>query len=1109
MPPSSLSDDFDRLHPDSSDSDRSRHRHHHHHHHHSRHRHHLSRYFDKAFALAACLLLGWVLIPLASVGFFETRLVAIGIWLLVALSCLVPRGGGPLPCKRLWGFLAAALTLWCGFQLIPFPAGSIPFWRGDSIVFARIAAHVSGRLAIAVVPYEAFHTALHWAGLFALACTAAHRLRTQSAARLLLAGCIIWALLESAFSLVVNIGPSVRLRGTFANPDAFGGFLAMTLPLTAALLLDRFATAPPSGAWSRRNAAGRTAWILVWATAFLVQLVILFFTGSRGATASAAIVLAILLVWCWQAFPAHRKAILGGILLLACLAPLFFIRAQRLNVWDRAIAAEGSIDTGITQRKHIWEAGLALVHHFPFGTGPGGSVHAMPLCQSDFLGRYRLDYAHNDTLQFLGDLGWPGGILLFCGLLLLARRAIRTVRAPAASDSPKPWLERGAALALLAALVHSQAEFNLSARPPIQMMFALLAGFLFAAPDDSSRSRRPAWLLRAPVLLAAAVAIVLSFRAATAYRSARAAAQATGFVTPPTDSPLLLPHALTLPVPSDNPAIARAARWGANSPFVHEVLSSLPLANHRHAVLLTARAQAEAIRARENDGGGNDEDEEYGTSLTEASPARDYTDPTEDEDSDAPSPEIIAQITLALRPEEAQAVRDALPDATAALRLAPWSSRAMTDRAWLLLRASALRAIPADDIPSAVAEAHADLDLAATLYPSDAYTLSDICAALSAEEKTSENLPRILELAERAFSLNPTAALDSMDRWWHVGIPIQPFLDIEGLPLAALQKLYRRAIASGDTAEADDILSRIEFRTRPETPPPPVAKYWDPARLADWKTRLARTRIWSVRQRLRADLRAGDWAAVATSAPARAEARNLRFEILFNAFSSSPVLRRLRLRDWNERGILPRHWRIEWALAECAAGKNPELYRDIWAEASRHLPLPPDQAARIPAQARAEFPALTNPSAESARVPTDVSLELPFLGERIFLESVVLETPVALGALPRLLVTLRFDAPPLPKNLNIRLLFRDASGNLLFKRTRAFAKAIPDYYQGRPDPGSRHVIAIPLPLATADASNTLFLQLRDGKNRILQDDLRAPLVLPCSALPRVNPPEPA
>lgn len=1100
---------------------------HHHHHHHRRHSHRRAKRAGIAFAAAACLLLGWALIPLASVGFFETRIVAIGTWFLAALACLLPRDGGPLPSGRAWCFLAAALALWCGIQLVPVPTGLPAFWRGDPAVFAQISAHAAGRLRMAVVPYDAFHTGLHWAGLFALACAAAHHLGRKTPARILLAGIVLWAVLEGFYALFHNIGPSVRLRGTFANPDAFGGLLAMTLPLTAALLLDRAAAnaARPSASFSRRGAATRFAWLAAIAAAFLFQLAILFFTGSRGATAAAALPLLVLLAWCWTAFPARRRALLGGLLLLVCLAPVFFVHAQHLNIWERAMDAEGDFDSGIASRHRLWEAGLALVRDFPCGAGPGGTVQAMPIYQSDALGRYRLDYAHNDTLQFLGDLGWPGGLLLLCGLLLLARQAIRAVKAPSGGDAPLPWLERGAALALLASLVHAQSEFNLSARPPIQLAFALLAGLLFAAPRDgaadggghSSRHRRPAWLLRAPVLLAAAAAIVLSLRAAVAYRNARAAAQAAGLATPATDSPLLLPAARSLPVAPDDPALARATRWGADSPIVQGVLASLPLSNHRHAVYLTAKAQAEAVRAREK---AEDEadDADGGAilpadgALPEISPAWDSVDSDLDPDDSgpaAPTPEMMAQATLALRFEEAQAVGEALPHAEAALRLAPWSSQAMTDRAWMLLRAVALRALPADARDAATAEAHADLNLAAKLFPSDAYTLSDICAALSAEEKNDENLPRILELAERAFALNPTASVHSMDRWWRVGIPIHPFVQIEGIPLSALQNLYRRALDAGDAAEADDILSLIELRTRPGAPLPPIAANWGPARLARWQDLQHRARLWVIRRRLRQNLRTGDWAAVAASAPDRAEARDRRFRKRVDDLSGSPTLLRLRLRDWNERNLLPRHWRIEWALAECAAGKNPDLYRDIWAEAARHLPLPDDQADRLPARVRTEFPALAPPDpatpAPDAPTADDFTLELPYLGERLFLESVAVETPSSPLAAPRLLVAWRVEAPPLPSALAFRVILRDDRNTRFFARTLSFEKSMPGYYQGRPEPGTRHVFAIPLPLR-ASIANTLDLRLFYGKTRIGQDDLGKDLRLSYPALPRVPAP---
>lgn len=1061
---------------------------HSHHHSHSRSRHHSRHRRSSApetlFALSSCLLLGWALVPLASVGFFETRLLAVAAWFLVAVDCLLPRKTAPLPFFASWCALAVLLSLWCAFQFLPWPAGFPAFWRGDAAVFAQVAAHAGGRPSIAFVPYESFHLLLWWAALFALGCTAAHRLGSKTPARLLLAGIVLLAILEAAFGLFENPGESLRIRGTFANADAFGGLLAMSLPLTAALVLDRLSSR------RGRNGMRRMAWGLAGTTAFLFQLAVLFFTGSRGAAASAFVALAVLLCWCWKAFPFRRKALLGGLLLLACLLPVFLVHAQRQNVWDRAFDADGLLDSGIATRQHIWETGLSLVRGFPFGTGPGGTARAMPIYQTAIHGRYRLDYAHNDTLQFLGDLGWPGGVLLLFGLVLLARQTLRAVRATSSPDSPPsiPWLRRGAALALLAALVHSQAEFNLSARPPLQIAFALLAGFLCAAPETTSRhrhgrsSRLSGSLLRLPVVLAAVAAAVLSVRAAVAYRAARAAAIALDLEPAADDSPLLLPSGRTLPIPPDDPDLDRAARWGAESPFVHEVLAAIPLSNHRMAVLGIARAQAAAQQSNEEDPG--------------------ERDPESGEPSDiSPSPELVAAATLALRPEEAEAVRAALPHADAALRLAPWSARAMTDRAWLRLRATALRVLRD---PAEAAQAHADLDLAAALYPADAFALSSVCAALSAEEKNDANLPRILELAERAFTLNPGIAMASMDRWWRAGIPLLPLAKLDGIPVGVLRKLYARALASDSPGEADAILERIDILTRPDAPPPASFPLWTQRQRGAWERVRTNNRLWLLRERLRRDLLAGDWDAVASSSPVRAGARIQNLRAKLDPLAASPVLRRLRLREWNARNALPRYGRVEWALSECAAGQDPELFRPVWEEAIRHLPLPPEQAGRIPPRVAAAFPALarSSPTPPVTDSPAASSLDLPFLGERIVLDAIEIapvdDTP---DATDRILLSWRFCTPPFPSALALRVRVRDEAGRLILNRTQAFEKAFPAYYLGNPPPGSRFTASFPLP-RLASYARTLEVALVDGKTRIPQDDLLASPVVSFAAIPR-------
>ena len=1050
-------------------------------HRHSRHGH--SRGHPRngiGFAVAACLLVAWSVVPLASVGFFETRLLAMCVWTLVAAVAVSIRRRTVFPDSAVWTALASALLLWCALQLVPLPISRFPFWRGDAGMLEQIAAHAGGRLSMALVPYHSFHTLLYWTGLFALGCMGARCLRSRTALRWLFTGFVLLAVTECAYGLFLRHPGSLRIRGTFANSDAFGSLLAMCLPLTACLLLDRI---PDSGSSLRHLPKHKQGWILALAALFLLQLVVLFFTGSRGATASAFAVLAILLGCCWKKYRAGRKALLGGLLLMAVLAPLFFVHAQKQNVWDRTFNENMEWQSGIDGRKYIWKAAVDLVRAFPCGTGPGGTAFAMPIYQTDVHGHYRLDYAHNDTLQFLGDLGWPGGILLLLGLLLLARRTLRVCRTPV--DSSTPWLARGAALALLAALIHSQAEFNLSARPPLQLMFVLLSGSLFAPQEASGRHHHrhvanpppSLWLFRLPMVLASAAAVFFSFRAAVAYREARSAAQALEIATPATDSPLLLPAPRTLPIPPADASLARAARLGARSPFVQSVLASVPLSNHRHMVRQTALLQAKAMLWRD------------------------------DMDAEAPPPEpevtpaLLASVGAVLRLEEAEAVRAARPFADAALRLAPWDAMIMADRAWLVLRGVVLRVVP----ESEASAARDDLELATALYPTDAYTLSAVCAALNAEEKTAENLPEILALAERAFALNPSDAMMLMDRWWRAGIPLTSLARIPGLPVPVLQKLYRRANDVSDPsgladADAECILAKIEERTAKF---PGQAGSATPQQQRAWN----RQRLWAIKERLRRNLRTGNWPAVLASAPDRAEARTLRFMTDLAPLASSPLLRRLRLREWNTRNVLPRFGRVEWAISECTAGTPPEQFRDVWEEAVRHRPLPPEQANRLPANVLSAHPELLQ-SPTTGRLPVSpTGLELPFLGERLFLENIFIVSGGSTHEAGRLILDWRFANPPFPPNLRLLVRFRDEAGRLLGNKSIPFETAMPAFRRGATPPESRFVAEIPLP-RLASYTRTLEILLFDRQTSCPQDDLQAPLRIPYSTIPVRQAPEP-
>ena len=108
-------------------------------------------------------------------------------------------------------------------------------------------------------------------------------------------------------------------------------------------------------------------------------------------------------------------------------------------------------------RTAIWREGLGLIREFPLvGCGVGGF-------QSAFLkfkaaeGTFLVDYAHNDYLQTLAELGIPGFLLAACIAVLSIGRSIR--RAGGSAD--ERWVGLACLGAFSAMLVHSAVDFNL------------------------------------------------------------------------------------------------------------------------------------------------------------------------------------------------------------------------------------------------------------------------------------------------------------------------------------------------------------------------------------------------------------------------------------------------------------------------------------------------------------------------------------------------------------------------------------------------------------------------------------------------------------------------
>ena len=999
-----------------------------------------TRRFDYAFAWLAPFLLLLSFLPTASVGYVESSVLAALLALLAALFCAadVFRAAAP-KARPAWiaRLLALLLLLWCVFQILPIPL-SVPLpgwmrWQGPADLFADIAARSRFPLPLTVNPHASVHAILLWFSLAFFAVAASRRLFHSRPRFVFLSLFVVAAFLEALYAIFFRDPDTPRIHGHFANADAFAGLLAMSSSVTLGLLLASCLHEAPRGSRSfARWLAGRSSFGAApfWIAALLVQWGAIFASGSRGAALAALVGALVLLVPAAITRPLLRRALLLSIPVLLALGALFQYNALRQNVLDRA--QSGNVVSQAIPRTTIWRAAVRFVHDFPAGAGPDGMRHFLSHYQDPARhGALTLDYAHNDTLQFLGDLGIPGFALLLLLLLFLAVRAVRACRAlPYANDnrlSSSPWILRGCAAALLAALLHVQVEFNLSARPPLQLSFLLLAA----------------------VLVSASTALLSS---AFSYRLCRSVATAADVPPPPTDTPLLAPAPAS---PGDAPArLDRAARLDPLSPFVPLTRARLPLALQRHDLQNAAAA------------------------LSPADPENE---------------EAFARLALVFRPEETVRLRQAREAADLAVAAAPWDPTPLTLRAWILLRGVAIDLFP----PEAADLALDDIRVAIALSPAESHSLVDAAQAFRFAVATSPgSLDRLFEMGSRIIALNPALTDDVLALWWSVGASLDRIFSLPHLPTSCLWHLYRLN-ASAPVSDRLEILDRIEASLDdpvlypPETPNSPWVAPLRPS--ATPEARLNhRSRLLGERLRLLA--RDGDLAAIAASSPDRAAQRGLRAELLWNQATSPDFSRPIQLsnlrRLFDARSLTPAY-RARAAIDLLGlASRDPAILSTLRdAAAFRRLPDGAQTAlALLPASL-----AVTNVAPASPAPAPDPSLDIPYLGESVVLDSISIVPPSPSSSSFRLVSSWRFLASGLPPHLSPSFSLYDLDQRHIATRSATFESNCPSFRRGDPDFSQPAVLSLPLP-KTARLADSLRVALFAAKAPCYPDDLRAHIV---------------
>ena len=311
-------------------------------------------------------------------------------------------------------------------------AGTFPRWRHRMpwrhpivLAFGALLAALVAASLFAIAPRDAWlgayvrhHGTLAWLSLAVVFIAMVNAARVAGGRERILAAAVIGSIWPSAYALVQAAGLDPvawtdvvpgRAGSTAGNPILLGGYLAVTIPLTAAL------------AWRTRG----------WVLCLVLQFAALAASGSRGpllAGAAAMIAFGLAVPWnrrrAWLLTSAAVVVVAG----LGLVATQPALRPPALDRFADAGAGSGRV------RVLIWSGISSLMRESGWrqwiGYGPESLRRVFPPYYSWEIGRIEMteampDRAHNETL----DTYVSGGVIgALCSLALLATVAFGALR---------------------------------------------------------------------------------------------------------------------------------------------------------------------------------------------------------------------------------------------------------------------------------------------------------------------------------------------------------------------------------------------------------------------------------------------------------------------------------------------------------------------------------------------------------------------------------------------------------------------------------------------------------------------------------------------------------
>ena len=389
--------------------------------------------------------------PIAQANAVERRHELILVLLLGVLGIF-----SSLRSRRRGAWLLVLLPCYVALQIVPLPLALIRVLsptRAELADSLAIVMTVPRHVTLSVVPSVTFRHLLlvtAYVLVFNVAADALSRLRDRP--WLAMVPIIVASLIEAAVGLSQSFtGPSGSFaHGTYPIKNHFAGLLEMALP---------FAIMWPIAAALRSGGLPLACFGAVVAITLLLGIALSFSRMGIVATVVACMTMGSLAV---AASLPIRKRVLGVAAVCAAGLAGFFLFPP-LELIQR-------FSTGDEGRVVVWRDTLRLISAFPvFGCGLGGYESAFTRYKAS-LPMFDQDYAHNDYLQGLAELGIVGFAIVVLLVTAALKPAIRSIR-----TRETMYLGLACVGAITAIAVHSAADFNLYV-PVNAAVFAWILG---------------------------------------------------------------------------------------------------------------------------------------------------------------------------------------------------------------------------------------------------------------------------------------------------------------------------------------------------------------------------------------------------------------------------------------------------------------------------------------------------------------------------------------------------------------------------------------------------------------------------------------------------------